>query len=83
MRCKQWPASEARETEGAPAALPGGGKAVIYPRRDVQQPRHMFLIAASVRAFSALSGSTIFPCCDAGVLDVADLPGAIGGAILS
>jgi hypothetical protein len=43
----------------------------------------MFFIAASVRAFSALSGSTIFPCCDAGVLDVADLPGAIGGAILS
>jgi hypothetical protein len=31
-----------------------------------QQPRHMFFVAASVRAFSALSGSTTFPGSDAG-----------------
>ena len=43
----------------------------------------MFFIAASVRAFSALSGSTYFSCADAGVLAVADLPGAMGGEILS
>jgi hypothetical protein len=43
----------------------------------------MFFIAASVRAFSALSGSTIFPGSDAGFLDVADLPGAMGGDTLS
>jgi hypothetical protein len=49
-----------------------------------QQPRHMFFIAASVRAFSALSGSADFPGSDAGgVLDVAVLPGALGGDILS
>jgi hypothetical protein len=49
-----------------------------------QQPRHMFFTAASVRAFSALSGSTNFPGSDAGcVLDVADLPGAMGADILS
>ena len=48
-----------------------------------QQPRQMFFIAASVRAFSALSGSAYFSCCDAGVLDVAALSGAVGGEILS
>jgi hypothetical protein len=44
----------------------------------------MFFIAASVRAFSALSRSTNFPGSDVGgVLDVADLPAAMGGDILS
>jgi hypothetical protein len=43
----------------------------------------MFFVAASVRAFSALNGSTFFPCSGGGVLSVADLPGAMGGDILS
>jgi hypothetical protein len=49
-----------------------------------QQPRQMFFIAASVRAFSALSGSTYLPGSDADcVLRVADLSAAMGGDILS
>jgi hypothetical protein len=61
----------------------GGSTRMRIEARHVQQPRQMFFIAASVRAFSALSGSAYFSCCDAGVLDVAALSGAVGGDILS
>jgi hypothetical protein len=60
-----------------------GPKAVSF-RYWNQQPRHMFFIAASVRAFSALSRSPTRPSSEVGgVLDVADLPAAMGGDILS
>ena len=57
----------------------------IYARtvHDFQQPRQILFIAASNRAFSALSRSTGCPCGAEG-LDVADLSGAVvDGAALS